>query len=483
MGAVAGVLLCCAFFWATSVDDNDGLYDRRKAATKGRSATTTPGPLQILARIASLPTTTPSAPIATTLIPPSPLDLQQQGGAKIRGRSSSDGQWLKFSGPYAIFGYSAFYDSRPSLENPPVVVRVIVVSDVVDVTKQLFCRFRYESYVIANRTSRVTPQPIGAGVYLRGQLYKEFVYTCPVDDSHSPPVGVAIVATPTDDATLYLPVEIPAKWGVKKDFGVCVSVSYWNHTTDRIVEWMELNRLFGVSHVTVYNNSLSAEAARVFARYAASGFVDFRQSTNFIEDPAETNIHLHMSPVINDCMYRNMNRFSKIIVIDLDELIVPRGNASLADMIVAIETTQPERHPARTYVFRNAYFFFDWPPDATQPARLATLRHRTRTPPSGEGMSVKSIVDPQACAAMHNHYCWAFTPRFDTEAKEVAVATSVGMNHHYKKCHLDAYVKPGACATTLANGVKDDAVLKYKERLVQEVDKQLKELNIADVTR
>ena len=482
MGAVTGVLLCCVYFWATSVDDNDGLYGRRKSVTKGRSATTTPGPLRKLQRITLLPTTTPSAPIALTPIPPSVLELQPQGNAKIRGRSSSDGQWLKFSGPHAIFGYSAFYDRRPSLDNPPVVVRVIVVSDVVDVTKQLFCRFRYEGHIIANTSSRVTPQPIGAGVYIHAKLYKEFVYTCPVD-SPSPPVSVAIVVAPADDATLYLPVEIPAKWGVKKDFGVCVSVSYWNHTTDRIVEWMELNRIFGVNHVTVYNNSLSAEAARVFERYAASGFVDFRQSANFIDDPAETNIHLHMSPVINDCMYRNMNRFSKILVIDLDEMIVPRANDSLADMIVAIETSQPERHPARTYVFRNAYFFFDWPPDATQPARLATLRHRTRTPPSDEGVSVKSIVDPQACAAMHNHYCWTFTPRFDTDAKEVAVANSVGMNQHYKRCHLDAYVKRGTCATVMANGVKDDAMLKYKERLMQQVDKQLKELNLGDVRR
>ena len=63
------------------------------------------------------------------------------------------------------------------------------------------------------------------------------------------------------------------------------------------------------------------------------------------------------------------------------------------------------------------------------------------------------------------------------------MATSVGMNQHYKKCHLDAYAKPGACATMLANGVKDDAMLKYKGRLVQQVDKQLTELNLADVPR
>ncbi|KAI0240499.1 hypothetical protein LSAT2_008728 [Lamellibrachia satsuma] len=476
-GAVVGVFLCCVFFWTTSDDDRNDLYARRRLTTT---------PLHKILRTAIL-TSTPGPPAKTTTAgPPAQpsaiaLPVQPWNPTK-RGRAAKDGQWLLFSGPHKIFGYSAFYDSRPSLEAPPFVVRVIVVSGVTDTNKQLFCKFRYSGSNNTNKSAAVSQQAIGAGVYARTKLYREFVYTCPVDGA-LPPDDVAIVASPTEVASRYLPVEVPVRWSVKKDFGACVSVAYWNHTAARIVEWMELNRIIGVTHVTIYNNSLSAEAARVFAHYAAAGFVEFRQSTNFIDDPSETTIHMHMSPVINDCMYRNMHRFSKILVIDLDEMIIPRAHNNLPDMLVAIETAQPERHPARTYVFRNTYFFFDWPPDLAQPGRLATLRHRTRTLPSAEGVAAKSIVDPQACIAMHNHYCWLFTPRFDTDAKEVNVAMSVGMNQHYKKCHLDVYEKPGACKAALSNGIRDNTMLRFKDILVRQVDQQMKELNLGDANR
>lgn len=457
VGAVTGVFLCCVYFWATSGDDDAELYAVRTAAST-REVTTTP-----LYKI--IRTTTSGPPPAATVKP------------RAGGRTATDGRWLLFSGPHDIFGYSAFYDSRPSLGTPPTVVRVIVVSDVSDAKTQLYCLFRYAG---VNITVSVTRQAIGAGVYKRGKLYTEYIYTCPVDGTLTPD-GVAIVAAPTDVASRFLPVEVPARWDVKKDFGVCVSVAYWNHPAERIIEWVELNRIIGVNHVIIYNNSLSAEAARVFEHYAASGFVDFRQSTNFIDDPAETTIHMHMSPVINDCMYRYMYCFSKILVIDLDELIVPRAHDNLTDMLLAIETAQPERHPARTYAFRNTYFFFDWPPDLTQPSRLATLRYRTRAPPSIDGTSTKSIVDPQACWAMHNHYCWAFTARFNTDDKEVNVATSIGMNQHYKKCHLDSFDKPGACKAVLANGTRDDTMLRFKDRLIPLVELYMKELNLSNV--
>ncbi|KAK2176522.1 hypothetical protein NP493_660g05042 [Ridgeia piscesae] len=471
IGAVTGVFLCCAYFLATSGDDKVPIYAPAPAtAAVTRETTTTP--IYKILRTPGLPQL-----VVTDRPQPEAIKLPPQSKG---GRTATDGHWLLFSGPQEIFGYSAFYDNRPSLGAPPTVVRVIVVSDVTDAKKQLYCLFRYEGGV--NKTASATRQAIGAGVYKRGKLYTEYIYTCPVDGT-LPPEGVAIVAAPTDVASRFLPVEVPARWPEKMDFGVCVSVAYWNHTAERIVEWMELNRIIGVNHVIIYNNSLSAEAARVFAHYVASGFVDLRQSTNFIDDPGETTIHMHMSPVINDCMYRYMHRFSKILVIDLDELIVPRAHDNLTLMLAAIETAQTERHPARTYAFRNAYFFFDWTPDLAQPGRLATLRYRMRAPPSVEGTSAKCIVDPQACWAMHNHYCWAYTARFDTDAKEVSVGHSVGLNQHYKKCHLDAFEKPGACARVLANGTPDDTMLRFKQRLVPRFEQQMRELDLKNVRR
>jgi len=49
------------------------------------------------------------------------------------------------------------------------------------------------------------------------------------------------------------------------------------------------------------------------------GFVELRRS-DYIADGPEQFL-LHGSPVINDCMYRNMYRFKHIIVVDYDEVM------------------------------------------------------------------------------------------------------------------------------------------------------------------
>jgi len=48
------------------------------------------------------------------------------------------------------------------------------------------------------------------------------------------------------------------------------------------------------------------------------GFVDLRRSDYIADGPSQ--FLLHGTPVINDCMYRNMYRFRHIIVVDFDEV-------------------------------------------------------------------------------------------------------------------------------------------------------------------
>ena len=65
----------------------------------------------------------------------------------------------------------------------------------------------------------------------------------------------------------------------------------------------------------MYNNSLPPEVTRVFMMYAQEGFVDFRQAPNAMPDEGELTILLNMSPTINDCMYRNMYRYKKVVIV------------------------------------------------------------------------------------------------------------------------------------------------------------------------
>jgi hypothetical protein len=162
-------------------------------------------------------------------------------------------------------------------------------------------------------------------------------------------------------------------------------------------------------------------------------------------------------------------------VIDFDEVIVPHLGTSLVDVLRAVEQQETDQHPARSYVFRNAYFFFNHRPDASQHTHLRTLKYRFRQEISEVGYSAKSIIDPISCYAMHNHSCWGVTKLYEEGNYRTFVPPEIALLHHYKKCHIDEFEnKLGECERLKDSGIQDDAMLKYKDNLVAAVDEQLK---------
>lgn len=393
------------------------------------------------------------------------------------GRSRKDGLWYGVKHPYEFYAYTAFYDDRRSLGSLPVI-RIIVVAEYLD-GRELHCLLYYKDkpkghIVLASASD------IGAGIIRHGKGFREYIVSCPLD-SEDVPANVSVALTLAQKPDWLMPVEVALKPVTKHDFITCISVSYWKHNPYQIVEWMEMLKELGVSKVVVYNNSLNSESARIFQHYDQEGFIDFRQSWNFIPDYGEETIHMHMSPVINDCVYRYMHSTKMVVVTDLDELIIPKNKYTYQEMLEEIDTVQEKStHPARQYMFRNAYFFLDIPHvDNSVSKHLITQRHRWRLPPSVYGYSTKSIISPLACVNMHNHFCWGATKLYDTAGYTVDVQPEYALNQHYKKCHLDMWEKPGACKEQIeTSAVQDDAILRYKRKLTRRVADQLSKLNL-----
>ena len=309
-----------------------------------------------------------------------------------------------------------------------------------------------------------------------GKRFREYVITCQLEDKDIPD-NVSIATTLSVKPDWSIPVELPDRPKYKREFGVCVSVCYgkeWD--LFKIVEWMELLKIIGVTKVGIYNNTLGPEASRIFQYYDTKGFVDFRQSWNFLSDPGVLTSHLHWSPVINDCIYQNLYSFNKILVIDVDEIILPKDVYNLSQLLSEIDKNQVlSTHPARSYTFRNDYFFYDIPQqDNTMPIYIKMLTHRWRLPPSNQGYSAKSIISPLACTHMHNHYCWGYTKKHQGNKHHVEVHPQYAVNQHYKKCHFSQ----SECQKMMMNITQDDTILKYKDKLIKNVSRTLKELNL-----
>ena len=85
-----------------------------------------------------------------------------------------------------------------------------------------------------------------------------------------------------------MPVERPMKLPVVRDFVICMQFAFGRIDVHRLIEWMELQRLLGVSMVVVHElfgsmHSLANKSLAVLRHYTAEGFLELRK-TGFIPD-------------------------------------------------------------------------------------------------------------------------------------------------------------------------------------------------------
>lgn len=291
-------------------------------------------------------------------------------------------QWLRMrDGQVVLHAYSAFYDDRETGDGP--VVRIIVVAHKLD-RIQLFCIYNKTSEVaIKNEMKFTASKPeIGVGWSHNGRWFREYVLFCSCNP-HKIPKTVTIVTNTTNEVheIFALQVEQPEKALVRRGYAVCPAVVHHHLNPAFIIEWLEMLNILGVNKVTVYNISLDEAGSKILHYYNNKNdnkFVELRQSPYFVSDNEDTR-RLHQSPVINDCYFRNMYRYEKIIVMDLDEIITPRIQYTYAELLHNIEDSTSAKGKSdrfRSYEFRNEYYFLDLEGDTHQPDNLVTMFHR-----------------------------------------------------------------------------------------------------------
>lgn len=271
-----------------------------------------------------------------------------------------------------------------------------------------------------------------------------------------------------------VPVQVPARPTKRDDFAICVPVAYRSIDPYRLIEWLELQRLLGVSRVGVAHIGLNKNSLAVLEHYRREGFLDLRRTDRLTLKPDGDHRRLHSTPTINDCVLRNMHQFNWILVLDFDEFILPRRHGTLRELVQYLDGKYMTggRLPATGYVFRNNYFFLDLQPDDSISPYLAVLRYRSKVPVSERGYSVKSMINPRACSRMHNHVCWGRVEAYSKYAGDVEVDVEDGLNQHYKRCHFS----PEKCRLMMQNVTLDNGMLRFEEQLTSRVRLKVKEI-------
>ena len=277
-----------------------------------------------------------------------------------------------------------------------------------------------------------------------------------VTDEHQTPSNVLnVLSYPTGD-------------GPEVNFTVCVTPL--NHRFDdyrRVIETIELNRMFGADRFVFYNYSTGSLVTEALDSYGEESdivwvipwhipvkvkpdpLIKEKKPPSNKEKPPEDDDEVHyyaQVAALHDCLYRNMFRSRFIVFTDLDEVIVPRRVEHRNWMALIDALTADGSKRAGAFYFRNTFFRTDWPNDTRAAAdeQVAQRRiyallttHREIQIYFYHSRS-KYIVRPELVLTVGIHIVGTV---MDNNVEIVYVNEVDGLLHHYRDCR-DWYEKP-----------------------------------------
>ena len=293
---------------------------------------------------------------------------------------------------HEVMAYSAYYDVRNS--HKPII-RVIGVTRR-KYPEKVICRMYYNygsgafeakynngiSMLIKYNDTTIEPFRDVRGtisVLEEGSTESSFYHPCYIscplkgDKLHSlknslPPVAVSIIPILSSDSIHTNKLLIlnsnnggtGTKRATNNEIGLCVKPihsSYDNWL--ELVSFIELNKILGVSKFIVYNESMSERISCVLKYYKEQEenvslltWNLFKESNFSMSDMRNRGVMAS----INDCFYRNMNKYQYLFSVDLDEFIVPKMHDTIPEMLKYLQSTNVEylaRHWKQEQAMKN----------------------------------------------------------------------------------------------------------------------------------
>ena len=369
-----------------------------------------------------------------------------------------------------VIVYSAYYDDRPILGHQ-AWVRILGVAKLKERQTEVFCQLWYDGLLSPYVTRAVLLKTGRAhGYRFNRSSYVQYLVSCQLPWHKPVPSHVTLAADGRcADSGIYLPIQRPfSGFGFEHEFGACVAIAFGTVPVPEFVEWVELNRLFGVTEFNIYDAGMR-NMTDIFEYYARIGILRVHRMPPAVHDVTMDGVKLSSPASLNDCMLRNMYRYRFVVVIDFDEHIVPKLDDTYRDMMVRIDADNRLPVPFHTYTFRNAYFFLDLLPDMTHSSSLRSAIYRKRVEYSRKGFSPKSFVDPRQCLSVFNHYC--YHRLVQTGPAYLDVNSSIAACHHYRKCKL----ANNGCRNIANESMIDDTAIRFKDRLQLAVEQVLRD--------
>ena len=377
--------------------------------------------------------------------------------------------WYGSFSPVYYFGYSAYYiDISYYLNNSVVVVGLLSTQQ-----DTLYCGIKTakKEVLFEGHLHKMTPSHHGT---CASALW------CPLPETVTHlPTTIQVKLNKTGNSIATVPIQIPEKPPARKTAKyrllVCLKCLYLpkehyeNLSIDFFIEWVELNRILGVDHISVYIQNTTRNMEKILTYYAATGFLDLRSKQQEPGRPMYEKPRRHFG--LNDCLYRNFHAYDRLVMIDSDELIVPHMEQDLDEMIRNIEKNIGKKTAALS--FRNTVYFTDLPDNMVNKSNLVTIDALNHLKPEAFARK-KYLVDPKQCLLAFTHYCRKGVPN---GYWKMTVNESVAKSQHYKHCST-ARQSSYKCNWTSEQYYHDPGVLRFQSQLQIAVSKVVSEVGL-----
>lgn len=405
--------------------------------------------------------------------------------------------------------YSAFYDNRSP--NKPYI-RILGMFNRIQPTVEVFCKIWYDGLtvpVISKLTKYNYIWRKEWGNY-KDNVLQPYLMGCIVPDDEridgdQVPLSVSLVEQPCHTPTNNLRIiyNKQADDEQEENFAVCVKgleLMYVDNSF-RITEWLELLFILGADKVFIYDLGVHPNVSKVLKYYESQGRVHIQKSTLPGEQPTAPGLqHLYLKQKItnkrlnevicyNDCLYNNMYRYKFVVLLDTDEVIMPRsapnwGTLFQQEKIMDVSSSGDDglitfNRSVSSYCARHVYFLDSmtdeshWSPEI--PAFMHMLQHVNRTIIYAQPLYyTKCFHDTKQVLTLHNHFPITCVGSGRCYCPEIPLIKA-HLQHYRTECVAELKAK---CHYYKSQVVRDDNIWRFKKPLIDNTLHTLRHLGL-----
>ncbi|XP_067140334.1 beta-1,4-galactosyltransferase galt-1-like [Centruroides vittatus] len=378
----------------------------------------------------------------------------------------SEGGWIKVFPHFFI--YSAYSDNCQFIKSDntqPCIKIISVVLSGLTLLKEYnpkpSCYIKNEKNIIL-KTGVITYTEIPES---HERCYVAAFIDCPLlKDNYSYPLWISI-----GHSSKHL------KWisvqnypsSNKKNLAVCIRPLYgpFNQSVS-LIEFVNYYNAAGVDHFYFYTQDIVPEIYQLFKFILNEGKISISLLNWNIGLDSELIHESGQLAHIQDCILRSRNNFRYVILVDLDEFIIPHYQDNLKEMLYNLDA---KYNNVGSYVFPMAFFcdeyiFQERKSFGNFPFITLSNFIRQKTLWYYHERS-KTIVNPAVVKIGGIHFVWK---HFDTY-REVRVSGDVALLNHYRSCcgmqqtwifHLKSF------HVLSDKTLKDKSMLKFQEKML-----------------